>query len=711
MKALRMTTLSRGSDGCCSSSVQTSTFRKGKAKKDGKAQTFKHGAFTVYYLLVCNFLLLVGGRWYKFNIEMTRFRQFETSSMAQLIQTLRETPPGPKFQYQDHPIMVNAECPWHLYQGALDVDSMLYSNLEDMGRHFDLILLQKDYEFDPRLLRPVNKPFATPKRFCRTPRMSTTKSTVSRNLRASLERANVFNTAMHATPIMARSASNASFTRTPGGSRGGPQLAEFQQRFLQFMSTEPARQQALSASLTIPQAVLATLRHHVNGLCERMAEKLRRKCPNPAGDRWRDTMTLYYHIMLEITGSYLQRTKDFQILNDKPFIRSLVFIVFEIVRFTWKLGTKGMTDELLRQINPDCISLIAMLDIVNSTAFWFSDWVRKRLVELQERMMETQVWREPVFYRMLSVLAGASAYAHAHQSGDYGPLIPILTLYQHHCGAGSLEPMGSNPEMAGISGIVGRTQSMIQGRLKQLCDDLRTPESTYSTALKLVQWGLEREHEHRYLNNRHVDVYAICCLYGAAVVQKRPMKFKTIVEMYRRQPQFLDKTLTEIYLGPSETGDLTVYYNTVFLSTMRGFMSLSEGDTGIPGNNYALHALTQPAHINSSAHVAVDIHPVRMPQPPAPSTPTSAAATAHFIPSTPRTPTRTAQLRAAAMDMTPRTRRYSATETPLTPRNMSPGTPNGSSRRLFGGAVGGMAGLPPRIPSARKPSRSDKHQQ
>ncbi|KAJ3170549.1 Retinoblastoma- protein 1 [Geranomyces variabilis] len=640
----------------------------------------------------------------RYERDPAQFAQFETFSIDTLIENLRANKAQPWFQFTDTPVMISPDCPWRLYQGSLEL--LLYSNTEDLRRKLERVFDEK-YEFDPLLLRHVARPIATPRRFCRTPGTSVRKTTASRSLRLDLEKACVYSHAMTATPLMARSGTH----NGGGGPRTAPEFAVHQKLFEERLSTtfvEPAWLLTSELFSDLPPQVASLIIDHANGICDRFLTKL---CANYPQFRERQSLgtRLFYCLIYHVTvRSPIRHTPAYaRLLKDKHFVRSMVFIAFEIIRHTWQLGNNATTGDLIRYLSPSFTTLAMMLDIVSSTTIWFSDWIKKPIVELQERTLESQIWSEPAFYRMLGI-AAAGASGGAELPGG-------AAEFEGNDNDNDDDDDNYNDDRDGwtTAGVQLRNQisKMINGRLAQLCTDLPPPHNStqqppqlYDRAECFVLTVLQHEHQNHLISNRHVDLLLICCLYAAAIVERQPMTFKVIMEGYRKQPQFVVKTLTQVYMGPNQKTDLTVFYNKVFLPTMRKHITSS---TETPQRVPLPHQQHRPPPSSFLSR------PLPPPPPPANTTsniPPASTSSSLSIPPPPPPPHAHPHMMIVPGQMTPRTRRLVALDTPLTPRTMSPGSsPSAASRRLFssaggggGGGAGGGVGLPPRMPTLRK---------
>ncbi|KNC96978.1 uncharacterized protein SPPG_07796 [Spizellomyces punctatus DAOM BR117] len=603
-------------------------------------------------------------KWFceKYNKDTAQFLRHEQDSIERVLNMLIQHKTQP-FKHEQIRVL-NPQIPWSIYDGALDPGRLLYSNIEDLSRWYDTILLEKPYEFDGRLFRPLSRTIATPRRFCRTPRMSVTKSASSRSLKAAFERASVFNNLMAATPYMARSISGR-------GTRGAPTEADrhqLQEKFAGMFANDSLDQAIITCRLLASYISHTQIRAIINRV-----ETVTANLPHdPIRDAaWSYGVKLYYRLMEDLLGSPHARTsKEFyqKLVEDGQFHRCLLFISLEIVRYMYKFD-KPFTNDLIHQTQCHVVVLAMMLKLVQQGDFWLPGWMSKRLVEIEERVLETELWKCRRFYPMLRAAAGERC------DDGASPMIPKTAAFY----GSKINPTESSVpgEIKGIQCLLSQATLMSIVRLRHLCTALHLSPDT---AQKLLEWGFKHEHRHHLLQNRHVDVYVMACVYAAAKMEGKIMTFKSVVEGYRKQPQFDEKTATSIYISQSEPSvDLITYYNRVFLPILRTYMN------SIDTNSRAAQSTTTTTATTTIANASAPVPP-----------PAIVPSPSHHRLSALRPP-----IDSSVPTMTPRTRRYCATESPLTTGRRDLGSSRGpvtSMRRLFG-----ADGRPPRLPDSRPP--------
>ncbi|TPX64405.1 hypothetical protein SpCBS45565_g05940 [Spizellomyces sp. 'palustris'] len=590
----------------------------------------------------------------KYSKDTAHFSRHEQDSIERVLTMLMQHKTQP-FKHEQIRVL-NPQIPWSIYDGAVDPGRLLYSNIEDLSRWYDTILLEKPYEFD-----------ATPRRFCRTPRMSVTKSASSRSLKAAFERASVFNNLMAATPYLARSISGR-------GTRGAPTEADrhqLQEKFAGMFANDSLDPATITSRLLASYISHTQIRAIINRVETVTANLPHDPIREPA---WSYGVKLYYRFMEDLLGSPHARTsKDFyqKLVEDGQFHRCLLFISLEIVRYMYKVPQRLDANRVSSMTQCHVVVLAMILKMVQQGDFWLPGWMSKRLVEIEERVLETELWKCRRFYSMLRAAAGERC------DDGASPMIPKTAAFY----GSKINPTESSipGEIKGIQCLLSQATLMSIVRLRHLCTALHLSPDT---AQKLLEWGFKHEHRHHLLQNRHVDVYVMACVYAAAKMEGKIMKFKSVVEGYRKQPQFDEKTATSIYISQSEPSvDLITYYNRVFLPILRTYMNSIDTNCGAAQSTTTTTAITTTTIANASA-----------PVPP----PTIAPSPSHHRLSALRPP-----IDSSVPTMTPRTRRYCATESPLTTGRRDLGSSRGpvtSMRRLFG-----ADGRPPRLPDSRPP--------
>ncbi|KAI9101153.1 hypothetical protein DFS34DRAFT_458361 [Phlyctochytrium arcticum] len=613
----------------------------------------------------------------KFNVDKDRLSHIEKSAIESVITSLMKHKLTP-FKYETDR---STNLPWPFYDGALDSTRLLYSNLEDLSRLYDCCILEKAYEFDPRLFRPYNRAIATPRRFCRTPRVSVTKSASMRNLKSVFARISVFNNSMAATPYTARGKS----------SKGAPSLEEQrleQLRFTEGFEREPWDPQTTAARLAefnVPRNVIDQMHQRTKAILGLFPQ-------DPGTQRYLQYgLKLYLRLFEEFLSRRITKTSEtfyMQVYSERQLHRSLIFVAFEIIRVLYKV--EGFrTADIQRHTNVHSVALGMVLQMVFCHTHWIPSWVGKRMVELMERVLESEMWAcQRVYSLILMALA----------TPNKAPTVSSNTIIHILYGNAAASPAKSDesPELRGIRSFIKEAVKVAKLRLGYLTAELRIESPT---AISILEHGFRKEHELGLLQNRHMDVFIMACIYAASKIDGRNVPFRKIIESYSQSPQFDEKTTNSIWLSREQPSvDLITYYNKLFLPKMRGFMCEFE---------VCLILLFKPTYPNVARKQIKRSAKVKSTPTPSPhcsspavrSIPRAAMSLVHNSSSN-TSPQPTPRINSPCDSsrqlptLTPRTQRFSATDSPLSP-NCVIRSPSGgqSMRRLFGGS-----GRPPRLP-------------
>ncbi|CAH8613972.1 unnamed protein product [Heterobilharzia americana] len=116
-------------------------------------------------------------------------------------------------------------------------------------------------------------------------------------------------------------------------------------------------------------------------------------------------------------------------------------------------------------------------------------------------------------------------------------------------------------------------------RLRDLCERLNLTRELMAKIWTCIEQVIV--HETELLRDRCLDQIVICCIYGICkIVLYRPLTFVDIVQMYRLQPQSNRDVYRRVLINrvsygrgnTEERGDLSRFYNLIFLQQMKDFI-------------------------------------------------------------------------------------------------------------------------------------------
>jgi len=196
----------------------------------------------------------------------------------------------------------------------------------------------------------------------------------------------------------------------------------------------------------------------------------------------------------------------------------------------------------------------------------------KRLKELEERMLESELWRDDCTYSLLQL----RNVSHVDVSNVSATTVCctelVIDTHENH-------PLVKDGEACGvvhraIDIVVSKLRVLAFLRLKDLTQKLGMPEHLSERVWLSVEHVLAIEHSARLLRDRHLDLVLLCGLFAVARMADASLSFAEIRTVYQTQPHFLAEVIDAIQPGPDGGPmDLISYYNFVYLPAMKAFIA------------------------------------------------------------------------------------------------------------------------------------------
>ncbi|KAJ3299951.1 Retinoblastoma- protein 1 [Borealophlyctis nickersoniae] len=512
----------------------------------------------------------------KFGIPLEVYREHEREVVGKVVRALLEKN---LLKHQGTKIFWGQPIPWELYESAFDVHpqtGMFFANQEDLIQCYDLLLLEKKSELDGRIFRPNTtcRVIATPRKFARTPRLSVSKSATARNL---FSKNSVFNHPMMATPITARAVT----PKTPATVENiAEQFATCQKDLEAYLSNTPE-----VATVSDDPETQRLIVGRTNS-CLILLSEIDRSPP------WSLGIKLYYRFLktvLRLGSGKVAQELQAHLLKETQFHRALLAAAMEYVRFVYQIETVSF-ERIQRKLDTRAFELCIVLELTFQNSRMKFRIIQKRFKEIEERYLESELWKDRTFYDMLqSVRAETTGEEHrgkerasvvTKKKGGNGTAgtneqpSPLAIFYADICGetpSAKGDATGSKSSRA-IQQIFRRIRVLVTARLKILCQHLGLQDHMSEKALSYVEWVLSVEHKHGLLSNRNIDIIIICAIY--VVIRQGGVRktFKDIIAQYQNQPQCMDETFRSIFVKQDEPKvDIKTFYNRVFLPIFREF--------------------------------------------------------------------------------------------------------------------------------------------
>ncbi|KAJ3276146.1 Retinoblastoma-like protein 1, partial [Blyttiomyces sp. JEL0837] len=207
--------------------------------------------------------------------------------------------------------------------------------------------------------------------------------------------------------------------------------------------------------------------------------------------------------------------------------------------------------------------------------------VIKRLCELQERIGESELWKDEFIYNVMR-LACCNETLSPHDKivigatmNFYGEVIMSL------CHRFQIPP-SSNLEALQCF-LLNNICRLAHERMQDLLNLMKLKDKLTTKSTFLLSTMLNKEPEYRMLSKRHIDVLILCCVYSACRVEDIVnVTFKDIVFHYSKQPHYIEKTVGSVLINDDDPpGDITKFYNCLFIPKIRPILK-AQGTSANP---------------------------------------------------------------------------------------------------------------------------------
>lgn len=319
----------------------------------------------------------------------------------------------------------------------------------------------------------------------------------------------------------------------------------------------------------------------------------------------------------------------FNLLRNNKFHRSMLICCFQIVGLALLPAQRQVRFlDTLHHMGLKAFDLVINIEtFIRENVQQLSRAGIKRLKEMEERLLETEVWKDD---DPLYTLMEAEAEAQARTGATRRPLasltdaVPAAPVRRSAAPTtSSAPPMGAAQRaVSAISSTTGMPRVafledntwasnqlqlfyrklllLLHMRLASLCRELNVPAEKEKRMWDMIVVLVQREDRFRLFRQRHIDQAMMCAMYvvsklmngehvegstaavaaAAAVgspdvtgssppMQPRsanePLLFRDIIKTYMTQPQYRKATVCEVIGGDGAPCDIIAFYNTVFV--------------------------------------------------------------------------------------------------------------------------------------------------
>lgn len=233
-----------------------------------------------------------------------------------------------------------------------------------------------------------------------------------------------------------------------------------------------------------------------------------------------------------------------QAFHDQRMHLALIALCLEMVALAYE-QQQQFFPWVLRVVHLHAFELGKMIEVtIRSVSGLFTHRMMVHLKRVQESILEQYAWTSDS---------------------------PVWTLLERHqdrlpsvdqtFGTGLREASGVQHSALGI--FMRKVYYMLGVRLADLACRLDLGDTLRLRAWTCLEHAIV-EHS-RLLCDRHADQLLLCAVWAAAKVSERPLRFATIIDHYKQQPQQRRETWHLALLHDSTRGSITEFYNAVFL--------------------------------------------------------------------------------------------------------------------------------------------------
>ncbi|KAJ3104179.1 hypothetical protein HK100_004091 [Physocladia obscura] len=156
------------------------------------------------------------------------------------------------------------------------------------------------------------------------------------------------------------------------------------------------------------------------------------------------------------------------IILDDQFHKSVLFCAFEILRCTFDIQNISL-EGILKLVNVRYIELCAVIDMVLKWGcLLFSHSTHKRFVEIQERILESELWSDDKVYELMDDAANKNSSHISETLKFYNDIIDPNNYLQSTVASNFSQSSG--PDMfKGLQSVFGRCNLLLKARSKDLC--------------------------------------------------------------------------------------------------------------------------------------------------------------------------------------------------------------------------------------------------
>ena len=463
-------------------------------------------------------------------------------------------------------VLPNQPFQWKWYVGAFDIENggLLLSNSQVASYLLSTIVYHRGYEIDPVSLvtSAENIVSATPARFNRTPRTSILK-TSARNLMSAFSKTSSLNHSMPETPLTAKV-----FV-------GKQNIVPGMQSGLVDQIQEHTKLASRQFEVLFSNSLYSSTLPNIKGRAEKLLEFLKtRASADPK------LLLLVYQVYAHLLNQIAQQSKNREpeaqtaLFNDSQFHRCLLGFAMELIRFASNMNQIQFND-IVSAVDLHFADFIWAVDLCLYYEPWIPDSMIKRFKTLEERILEGEIWNAPEFRSCLVMLTNESSHniqVHCSQTCLlYKDLVPDHIVEMGLNDNFITACISNRPKlMKPFESLFRKILHLIHSRISRFCKDLQFASDVETKIREIVLTLILQEPTLQLILNRNIDIIIIATIYACTRLDETPKKLTEIIKVYKKQPQYLETTCTQIFMGQDvPKADLIKFYNKIFLAPVR----------------------------------------------------------------------------------------------------------------------------------------------
>ncbi|KAH6568898.1 hypothetical protein BASA62_005200 [Batrachochytrium salamandrivorans] len=281
---------------------------------------------------------------------------------------------------------------------------------------------------------------------------------------------------------------------------------------------------------------------------------------------WHFGIRLYAALACQVASKGCSRPRESQarLAADSQFHRAMMAVAFEMIRETFQISID--TQSILNGLDIHVVDLALGIDLILKTQIWIPDPLVKRLKQIEERLLESDLWLSSEFRNWCIYSTSNSIQASVSPSRTlasppilselcllYSDVIPddvVLDLAKDM--PQSLCSALNHCQLKPLQVLFGKVLRLAHTRFVQLSSTMQLSLSVVSKAWALLDAVICNETHLQLLGNRHLDTLMIT------------------------SPQYLEATFSQVHIDGEDHGcDIIKFYNKVFVPSIKAILPTS----------------------------------------------------------------------------------------------------------------------------------------